>query len=224
MTDRILKPIAIIHTDFKEKFGIPRQSGRVKSAVGTIEFLPPYNDKSAIKGITEFSHLWLIFGFSKVDRHQFSPTVRPPRLGGNTRIGVFSTRSPFRPNGLGISAVKLEGVSEKGELIVSGIDLLDKTPIYDVKPYLPYADIIETATGGFAEKSKCHRLEITDGEMLLNIIPESKRQTVIDCLCDDPRPSYQEDKDRVYSMRFAEFDIHFTVEKTFITIIGIDKL
>lgn len=218
-----MKEIAIIHTDFKEKFGIPRQSGRVKTATGIIEFLPPFNDKNAIKGIEEFSYLWLIFDFSKSHTEEFSPTVRPPRLGGNTRIGVFATRSPFRPNSLGLSSVKLEKVLENGSLLVSGIDLLDKTPIFDIKPYIPYCDIHSDASGGFAENNKNHRLKITDGFELLDVIDDDKKETVIDCLCDDPRPSYQNDSERIYSMAYDNFDIHFKIENESIKIISVDK-
>ncbi len=224
MEERSIKPIAVINTDFKEKFGIPRQSGRIKSAFGLIKFLPPFNDKSAIKGLEEFSHLWLIFDFSLSHTDSFSPTVRPPRLGGNTHIGVFASRSPFRPNSLGLSSVKLEKIIDDGSLLISGVDLLDKTPIYDIKPYIPYCDIHNDASGGYAEENKDHRLKISDGLEHLNIIPIDKRATVIDCLCDDPRPSYQNDTDRIYSMAFSDFDIHFKVDNDNISIIGIDKI
>ena len=222
MEEKQIEPIAIIATDYKEKFGIPRQSGRVKTAKGVIKFLPPYNDPAAIKGISGFSHIWLIFGFSANEYKEFSPTVRPPRLGGNTRMGVFATRSPFRPNGLGLSCVKLDGITENGELSVSGADLLDGTPIYDIKSYLPYADCIPDALGGFTDEKKRHRLRIKDGAEILNIIPKDKVDTVIDCICDDPRPSYQNDKNRVYSIRFANYDIHFTVDGQDVSIKSVD--
>lgn len=222
MEGKTIKPIATIKTDYKEKFGIPRQSGRVRTAIGIIKLLPPYNDPTAIRELSEFSHLWLIFGFSECDYKEFSPTVRPPRLGGNTRVGVFATRSPYRPNGLGLSCVKLEKITDNGELTVSGIDLLDNTPIYDIKPYIPYADSIPDAKGGFSEQNKKHRLIIKNGAKTLDILPKDMIATVIDSICDDPRPSYQTDNTRVYSMKFSNYDIHFTVEGEEVTITGID--
>lgn len=219
-----IKPIAIIRTDFTEKFGIPRQSGRIKSASGKIEFLPPYNIKTAIKGLEDFSHIWVIFDFSAADYNEFSPTVRPPRLGGNKRVGVFATRSPFRPNGLGLSSLKLLKINSDGSLSVSGVDILDGTPIYDIKPYIPYADIHDDATGSFAEKEKNHRLIIKSGEEKLNIIPKDKTDTIKDCLCDDPRPSYQEDSQRIYKMAFSEFDISFRIDGENIYIEDVKKL
>ena len=222
MEGKKIEPIATITTDYKEKFGIPRQSGRVKNATGIIRFLPPYNDPTAIRELSEFSHIWLIFGFSECEYNEFSPTVRPPRLGGNTRVGVFATRSPYRPNGLGLSCVKLEKITNDGELIVSGVDLLDNTPIYDIKPYIPYADNISDAKGGFSEQNKKHRLTIKNGAEILNIIPKDKIETIIDSICDDPRPSYQADKTRVYSMKFSNYDIHFTVDGDEVSITGID--
>lgn len=222
MDGKIIKPIGIIHTDFTEKFGIPRQSGRIKTAIGKIELFSPFNNPDALKGIEEFSHIWLIFDFSLAHSDEFSPTVRPPRLGGNAKVGVFATRSPFRPNNLGLSCVKLEN-TQNGMLTVSGVDLLDGTPIYDIKPYIPYTDIREDAMGGFAEENKNHRLKISDGIEKLDIIPDEKKETVIDCLCDDPRPSYQNDSDRIYSMLFSKWDIHFKVNDENIIIIGVDK-
>lgn len=216
-----IEPIGYIHTDFKEKFGIPRQSGRVESLIGRVELLPEYQGKEALRGIEEFSHLWLIFGFSKAERNRDTLTVRPPRLGGNKRIGVFASRSPFRPNSLGLSVVKLERV-EGEELIVSGIDLLDGTPIYDIKPYLPYADSKPDAKGSYAEEHRDHALEVVFPEDLLQKLPEDKRQAAIDCLKDDPRPSYHDDE-RVYSMLFADCDIRFTVKDGMLTVCEIEK-
>lgn len=215
MSGIIMKPIANIRTDFTEKFGIPRQSGRVQSLTGRIVFLPQYRNPEAIRGLEGFSHLWLIFDFSEAHRSEWSATVRPPRLGGNKRIGVFASRSPFRPNPIGLSSVKLTGI-EKTEaegtvLYVSGADLLDMTPIYDIKPYLPSSDSHPEALGGYADEFTEYRLQVDFPEDLLQILPEEKRQTAIDCLAEDPRPSYQDDSDRVYSMNFAGFDIHFTV-------------
>ncbi|MCQ2455501.1 MAG: tRNA (N6-threonylcarbamoyladenosine(37)-N6)-methyltransferase TrmO [Clostridia bacterium] len=224
MKDRKLTPIGIIHTDFKEKFGIPRQSGRVKTAIGKIELYKPYNTKEAVRGLEEFSHIWLLFDFSLSHSDKFKPTVRPPRLGGNKRLGVFATRSPFRPNNIGLSSVKIEKINNDSSIIVSGVDLLDKTPIYDIKPYIPYTDINLDAVGGYSEENKNHRLTISGGGDLLEKIPNEKRQTVIDCICDDPRPAYQDDDKKEYSMLFSDYDIHFTVNKDKITIIGIDEL
>ncbi|MBR0485356.1 MAG: tRNA (N6-threonylcarbamoyladenosine(37)-N6)-methyltransferase TrmO [Oscillospiraceae bacterium] len=216
-----LKPIAYIHTDFKEKFGIPRQAGRIPELAGRIAFEPEYRNPEALRGITEFSHLWLIFDFSASHRENWSPTVRPPRLGGNKRIGVFASRSPFRPNPIGLSCVKLEGIKH-GELLVSGVDLLDNTPILDIKPYLPYTDCYPEASGSYGELLKDYHLNVNFPEEQLNRIPEDKQKAVLACLADDPRPSYQEDAERIYSMRFAEFDIHFKVNQNLLTVIGID--
>ncbi len=221
--ERKIKPIAYIKTDFKEKFGIPRQSGRIKSAKGKIIFEPEYKNKEALKGLSDFSYIWLIFDFSLAHKEEFSPTVRPPRLGGNKKMGVFATRSPFRPNNLGLSSVKLESIAENGEYItVSGVDLLDGTPIYDIKPYIKYTDVHTEALDSFAGENQDHRLKITGGIDKLDIISKEKLETVIDCLCDDPRPSYQDDN-RKYSMLFDNFDIHFTVTDGEITIIDVDK-
>ncbi len=226
---RTIEPIAYIRTDFKEKFGIPRQSGRVEELSGEIIFIHPYNDKRAVSGIKDFSHLWLLFDFSEVTfgkENIWMPTVRPPRLGGNKRIGVFATRSPFRPNKIGLSSVRLVSVNENTEhgttLTVSGADLLDMTPIYDIKPYLPMTDIRNDAFGSYSDEKWEHRLEVVFPEKFLSVIPESKRGAVISCIADDPRPSYQNDGERVYSMRFAEYDIHFTVCENTAKITGVD--
>ncbi len=216
-----MKIIAHIQTDFKDKFGIPRQSGRVPSLLGRIVFEEEYRNPDALRGIEGFSHLWLIFDFSKSHREDWSPTVRPPRLGGNTRIGVFASRSPFRPNPIGLSVVKLERV-EKGELIVSGVDLLDGTPIYDIKPYLPFADAIHDAVGGYADGFEDYRLAVEFPEDLLTILPADKRQAAIDCLAQDPRPSYQQDERR-YSMAFAGYDIRFFVKDDTVFVTEIEE-
>ena len=216
-----MKVIAHIQTDFKDKFGIPRQSGRVPSLLGRIVFEEEYRNPDALRGIEGFSHLWLIFDFSKSHREDWSPTVRPPRLGGNTRIGVFASRSPFRPNSVGLSVVKLERV-EKGELIVSGVDLLDDTPIYDIKPYLPFADSIPDAVGGYADDFEDYKLEVEFPEELLNRLPQDKRQAAIDCLAQDPRPAYQEDERR-YSMAFAGYDIRFVVKENRLTVLEVEE-
>lgn len=216
-----IKPVAHIHTDFSEKFGIPRQSGRVPDLIGKIVFAPEFNNPEAMRGLEEFSHIWLIFGFSEAMYKEGTMTVRPPRLGGNARVGVFASRSPYRPNSLGLSCVKIEKI-EKGEITVSGVDMLDGTPIYDIKPYIPYSDSVPEALGSFAEENKEHFLTVEIKDELLQIIPEEKRKTIIACLRDDPRPSYQSDG-REYSMAFSEFDIHFTVNREVLTVTSIDK-
>ncbi len=216
-----MKIIAHIQTDFKDKFGIPRQSGRVPSLLGRIVFEEEFRNPDALRGIEGFSHLWLIFDFSKSHREEWSPTVRPPRLGGNTRIGVFASRSPFRPNPIGLSVVKLERV-EKGELIVSGVDLLDGTPIYDIKPYLPFADAIPDAVGGYADGFEDYRLDVEFPEDLLATLPADKQQAAIDCLAQDPRPSYQQDERR-YSMAFAGYDIRFFVKDDTVFVTEIEE-
>jgi len=222
-----IKPIAYIYTDFKEKFGIPRQSGRAKALEGRIVFEKEFRDEDAIRGIEDFSHLWLIFDFSEVHREKFSPTVRPPRLGGNKRVGVFASRSPFRPNSLGLSVVKLEKIEKLKQegitLIVSGVDILDNTPIYDIKPYLPYADAISDAKGGYGEEASGYKLEVDFPQKLLKLIPKEKREALKECLADDPRPSYQEEEDRVYSMCFSGFDIRFKVKENKLTVVDTKK-
>lgn len=205
-------PIAYIRNDFKEKFGIPRQSGRAEHVLSRVVFEKEYRVDDALRGIDGFSHLWLIFGFSKAETQTFSPTVRPPRLGGNARVGVFASRSPYRPNGLGLSCVKLLGV-DNGDLIVAGADLLDGTPVYDVKPYLPHADCKIQATGGYATEHENHRLQVIFADGLQEKIPAEKQAGLIECLADDPRPSYQDDPAREYGMRFGDFNVKFTVDK-----------
>ena len=218
----MIKPIAYIKTDFKEKFGIPRQSGRVPEALGKIEFLPEYRNKDALRGLEEFSYIWIIFDFSLAHRSEWSPTVRPPRLGGNKRIGVFATRSPFRPNNIGLSSVKLLKI-DNDALIVSGVDLLDGTPIYDIKPYIPYTDCHTDATGGYAEDNQHHALEVNIPKNILDIIPKEKKDALIGCLKDDPRPSYQSDE-RTYTMKYDVFDVSFKVIDNTVIVTGIDKL
>ena len=213
---RTVTPIAHIQTDFKEKFGIPRQSGRAPSLTARIVFEPKYRDPSAFKEIEKFSHLWLLFDFDKAEGKDFSPTVRPPRLGGNKRVGVFASRSPFRPNRIGISCVRLIKVehtkTEGTVLIVSGADLLDSTPIFDVKPYLPHSDCILDAVGGYADEHENDGLQVYIPDELLAKIPEEKLAGLRECLADDPRPSYQEDGERIYGMQFADFEIKFFVK------------
>lgn len=209
-----MAPIAYIHTDLPEKFGVPRQSGRVKELKGRIVFEKEYRVAEAVRGLDEFSHLWLLWGFSLGTQGVFSPTVRPPRLGGNRRMGVFATRSPNRPNPIGLTVVKLEQISrgkEGAELWVSGIDLVDGTPIYDIKPYIPYADSIPDAAGGFAEEHVCDSIEVDFPENLLVKIPKEKRQPLLGCLGEDPRPSYRKDS-RSYGLSYGGFEITFYVD------------
>ncbi len=218
-------PIAYIHTDFKEKFGIPRQSGRAPSLEARIVFTPEFRNAEALRELEGFSHLWLLFDFSLAHKESWSPTVRPPRLGGNKRVGVFASRSPFRPNPIGLSAVKLlriEQTEEGAGLIVSGADLLDGTPILDVEPYLPYADSIPDALSGYAGEHQNDRVEVVFPDELLKEIPPEKRVGLLDCLADDPRPSYQEDG-RTYGMRFAQFDIQFIVTDGTLTVLDVKK-
>ncbi len=221
-----ITPIAYIHNEFKEKFGVPRQSGRVET-ISEIVFEPEFRDENALLGLEQFSHLWLIFDFSLSHKEKWSPTIRPPRLGGNKRVGVFASRSPFRPNNLGLSVVKLIEIKKTGDkgtvLTVSGADLLDNTPIYDIKPYIPYADSVPEALGGYAEENKGHSLEVIFSENLKAKLPSEKLKVLIGCLADDPRPSYQDDG-RVYTMRFADFDVSFTVSGETLTVTDIKKL
>jgi len=218
----MIEPIAYIKTDFKEKFGIPRQSGRVPEAIGKIEFLQKYRNKDALRGLEEFSHIWIIFDFSLAHKEEWSPTVRPPRLGGNKRVGVFATRSPFRPNNIGLSSVQLLEV-DGDALIVAGVDLLDGTPVYDIKPYIPYTDCHVDAKGGFADENQNHSLDIDIPDELLNIIPKEKQRALIGCLKDDPRPSYQNDE-RIYTMKYDCYDISFKIINATVIVTGIDKL
>ncbi len=224
----MIKPIAHIKSDFTEKFGIPRQSGLVKSLSSQIIFESEYAVADAIRGLEEYSHLWIIWQFSKAVRSDWSPTVRPPRLGGNVRVGVFGTRSPFRPNPLGLSAVKIEKIDfddKIGPVItVSGADLLDGTPIYDIKPYLPYADCIPEATNGFVGKFSEKELIVECSDELLAAVSEEKREPLIGVLSLDPRPSFHDDPNRVYGMRFADVEVKFKTDGKLLTVVDIIKL
>ncbi len=217
-----MNPIARIYTDFPTKFGIPRQSDMVESLKGTIVFEPEYRNAEALRGIEDFSHIWLIWEFSEVIRDGWSPTVRPPRLGGNTRMGVFATRSPFRPNPIGLSVVKLDKVdlhTEQGPVLhVSGVDMMNGTPVFDIKPYIPYTDSHPDAVGGFTDTLKEKRLNVIFPENLQYRFPAEKRQTIIELLSLDPRPSYQNDAARVYGFSFAGFDIRFSVSGNVLTV------
>lgn len=216
MMEVTMNVIARMNSDFPTKFGIPRQSGLVDSLRSTIVFEPEYRNPDALRGIEGFSHLWIIWQFSEAVRQDWSPTVRPPRLGGNTRLGVFATRSPFRPNSIGLSSVKLLGVEHTPDngtvLHVAGADMMDGTPIFDIKPYIPYADSHPDAVGGFTETADDFLLEVDFPATLLAILPEEKRQAAVDVLSHDPRPSYQRTPGRVYGLAFAGYDIRFRVE------------
>ena len=222
--EKLIKPVAIIKTGFKEKFGIPRQSGRAPSALGEIVFLDKFNDEKAIKRIEEFSHLWLIFGFS-ANHETESLSVRPPRLGGNERVGVFASRSPFRPNGLGLSCVKLIEVRKDNPitLTVSGADLLDGTPIYDIKPYIPSSDSAIGAVGGYADEVKNYKLKVQWEKDTKSLIPPEIIPTIIECLSDDPRPSYHEDG-REYGMIYNNFNIKFFVKNGTLNVTSVEKI
>ena len=217
-----MKTIAIIKTDFPEKFGIPRQSGRIDALKGTVIFMPEYKSPDAVKGLEGFSHIWLLWKFDVPPKENFQATVRPPRLGGNTPMGVFATRSPFRPNPIGLSCVKLESVefTKDGPVLhVSGVDMKNDTEILDIKPYIPYTDCREDAIGGFADPLRDYHLDVSFPDNLLSKIPpEEKREGILAVLADDPRPSYQDDPDRLYGVSFAGFDIRFTVSGTTLTV------
>lgn len=221
-TGLTLKIIARIRTDFPTKFGIPRQSGLVEELKGTILFAPEYQNPDALRGLEEFSHLWLIWEFSGAVRDTWSPTVRPPRLGGNTRMGVFATRSPYRPNALGLSCVRLEGIDfhtpQGPALHVAGADLMDNTPIYDIKPYLPYADSRPEASGGFAARVQARAVRVAFPPQLLGQVPAPQRAALTAALAQDPRPSYQNDPQRVYGFRFADLEVGFTVDGEVLTV------
>lgn len=218
-----IKPIAYIKNDFKTKFAVPRQSG-ISDIISTIVFEKEYCDENAVRGIDGFSHLWLIWGFSENIRDNHSLTVRPPRLGGNTRLGVFATRSPFRPNNLGLSSVKfIKSEFKNGvlSLTVSGADLIDNTPIYDIKPYIKYTDCHEDAVSGFADTEEFNILEVEIDEELMNSIPKEKRKTLLTILENDPRPAYQNNENRVYGFEFGKFEIKFTVKENHLKVTDI---
>ena len=223
-----IQTIARMRSDFATKFGIPRQSGLVEELRSTIVFEPEFRNPDALRGIEDFSHLWLIWQFSEAVRQDWSPTVRPPRLGGNTRLGVFATRSPFRPNSLGLSSVRLLGVEHTEKygtvLHVGGADLMDGTPIFDIKPYIPYGDCHPDAAGGFTDTAGDFLLKVEFPEDLLLKLPGEKRAAALGVLSHDPRPSYQRKPGRVYGLTFAGFDIRFTVQDNTLTVTEVAPL
>ena len=217
--------IAVMHSDFPTKFGIPRQSGLAEALQSTIVFEPAYRNPEALRGIEGFSHLWILWQFSQAVRQDWSPTVRPPRLGGNTRMGVFATRSPFRPNAIGLSCVRLLSVEHTqvmGTVLhIGGADLMDGTPILDIKPYIPYCDAHPEAMGGFTQDAGDYLLEVDFPENLKQRLPAEKQEAICQVLSHDPRPSYQKDSDRVYGLSFAGHDIRFTVKDTVLTVVDV---
>lgn len=225
MQEITMKIIARMRSDFPDKFGIPRQSGVVDSLQSTIVFEPEYRNSDALRGLEDFSHIWVIWQFSKAVRDDWSPTVRPPRLGGNTRMGVFATRSPFRPNAIGLSSVKILGIEQTqtcGTVIhVAGADLMDGTPILDVKPYIPYSDCHVDASGGFTDSAGDFILNVNIDPDLLKNVPEAKQKTLLDVLAHDPRPSYQKDSQRIYGLTFAGMNIRFQVQNGILTVVEI---
>ena len=223
-----MQPIAHIHNDYTAKFGIPRQSGLVEQVESTIVFQPEYRNADALRGIDGYSHLWLLWVFSEAIRDTWSPTVLPPRLGGKTRMGVFATRSPFRPNPIGLSSVKLVGVELHGPqgpiLHVAGADLMDGTPILDIKPYLPFTDSHSDAIGGFSDPVRDYALEVVFPDQWLNQVPQRLREPVLGLLAQDPRPSYQNDPERVYGVAFGGYDFRFRVRDGILTVCEEEKL
>ncbi len=221
----MLNTIAHIHSAFPAKFGIPRQSGLVDELRSRIIFTPEYRNADALRGLEGFSHIWLLWEFSQAKRDKWSPTVRPPRLGGNKRVGVFATRSPFRPNPIGLSVVRLEKIElhtpEGPVLHVRGADLMDQTPIYDIKPYLPHIDSHPEASAGFSAQAAIHTLKVVFPEHWLSRVPEEHREALQGILAQDPRPSYQNDPDRIYGFVFADMEVRFTVQEDVLTVCGV---
>ena len=226
MNTLTITPIAYIKSPFKEKFGIPRQSGRA-ALLSEVVFLPEYGKENAFKELEGFSHIWLLFDFSESHRESWSETVRPPRLGGNKRVGVFASRSPFRPNPIGLSCVKLVKIEKRQNtmvLVIEGADLLDNTPILDVKPYLPMSDCKMDAKSGYAKEGETHLLQVVFPEELLEKLHKEDRQGLVECLSDDPRPSYQSDPTRIYGMQFGEYEIKFYVNEETLTVQTVEKI
>lgn len=227
-SEHSLQIIARIHNDFPEKFGVPHQSGWLKEQKAQIIFEPEYRRPEAFRGIEEYDYIWLIWQFSEAVRENWSPTVRPPRLGGNTRMGVFATRSPFRPNSLGLSSVRLEKIEMHPELgpvlHISGADLMNGTPIYDIKPYLPYADSHPEVRGGFTDKIEDYRLEVEFPETLIEKVPEEQREALMEVLANDPRPRYQNKPDKIYGLAYGSHDILFTVKDKTLKVCDVTEL
>lgn len=226
--ERAMKHIAYIRSDFPSKFGIPRQSGLVSSLKSTIVFQPEYRNAEALRGLEEFSHIWLIWEFSEAVRENWSPTVRPPRLGGNVRKGVFATRAPFRPNPIGLSSVRLESIEwntpQGAVLHISGADLMDGTPIYDIKPYIPMGDCHPEAEGGFSDRHKDDRLQVEIPNEWKAVVPKESLEALIGVLEYDPRPAYQKNPDRVYGFPFAGMEVKFTVKDKMLTVCSVEKM
>lgn len=220
--------IAHIRTDFPTKFGLPRQSGLVDGLTGTVVFAPEYRDANALRGLEDYSHLWLIWKFSEAVREEWSPTVRPPRLGGNVSVGVFATRSPFRPNPIGLSCVRLDGVEygtpEGAVLHVSGIDMMDGTPIYDIKPYLPYVDSHPDAAGGFSERVRDYGLKVAIPPSLMEKVPPEKRAGLEGVLSQDPRPGYRRGDSRRFGIQYANLEVRFVVEGDTLSVVEIERI
>lgn len=223
-----MKPIAHIRSDFSTKFGIPRQSGLITELKGEIIFEPEFRNPEALRGLDHFTHIWLIWEFSASKRDKWSPTVRPPRLGGNIRMGVFATRSPFRPNPIGLSSVRLEKIewqTDAGPVLhVTGADLMDGTPILDIKPYIAYSDCHMDATGGFTNNVANSRLEVMIPSEWLQMISPSKQQALREVLANDPRPPYQDDSNRIYGLAFAGLNVRFTVSDNVLTVVEVVEL
>lgn len=223
--EMLIKPVAHIHCGYKEKFGIPRQSGLVDKVEAKIIFTPEYRNPDALRGLEGYSHLWLLWQFSKAVRSEWSPTVRPPRLGGNMRMGVFATRSPYRPNPIGLSSVKLISIeldTPKGPVLtVSGADILDGTPIYDIKPYLAYTDSHADALSGFALTNTAPKVEVIFADSASKKLDESLKAEIIAILAEDPRPGYQDDPERLYTFKYADFEVSFKSENGVITVTDI---
>lgn len=223
-----MKIIAHICTDFPEKFGIPRQSGLVKELTGKIVFEPEYRNPEAVRGLEEFSHIWLLWQFSESKKEHWSATVKPPRLGGKRRIGVFASRSPYRPNDIGLSCVRLERIcleEKTGPVLhVAGADLMDGTPIYDIKPYIPLSDCHPEASEGYTKETKQHQLSVDFPEELLTLYPARKRQAILGILAEDPRPAYVQEEDRVYGISYAGYNVRFRVIKDTVHVCEVKKL
>lgn len=222
-----MRIIARVHNDFPTKFGLPRQSGLVPQARSVLVFEPEYRVVEALRGIEGYSHLWLLWEFHQAKQEGWSPTVRPPRLGGNMRVGVFATRSPFRPNPIGLSCVRLEGLEKTRDqgtvLLLSGADLMDGTPIYDIKPYLPYADCHPEATGGFAGEVMNHQLRVVFPERWRALVPPERLEALLGVLAQDPRPGYQQDSERVYGFSYAGLEVRFTVAGETLTVCEVEE-